>query len=424
MAPGARREVLMAADCKRPDETAMAGILEQHPCDTEGTILRLAWLQGLSRREINALTWDQVDFGENLLLLPDRSVPMEPSAAECLRRRRAMHHTPAGRVIVSHRSGTPLTAETVSRLARAALDAGGQAVSLMDLRHDWLRRRIAEGGWVYAAEVSGLSVRSLRDRFGAGAAPREVSPTGEADTEYALWRIVQREGSSPAGLAIWMCWRLGLRPGEAASLMWAQVDFAGDRICLPDRALPMGTRLSRLLGEAKPRQGRGQAVFAQPETGAPMGLPRVSAAAGEALRRGGLGQMTLRRLYERTAAQQAEARLTAAAEARGSLTREDAMALLGISENTATARLKRLTDDGRLTRVGVRFYPAGAVVPPEAREQALTSYLRARGLVSRRGAAELLGVTPQQAGRMLRRLAEEGRLVPVGRRYALPPEET
>ena len=134
--------------------------------------------------------------------------------------------------------------------------------------------------------------------------------------------------------------------------------------------------------------------------------------------------MTLRRLYERTAAQQAEARLTAAAEARGSLTREDAMALLGISENTATARLKRLTDDGRLTRVGVRFYPAGAVVPPEAREQALTSYLRARGLVSRRGAAELLGVTPQQAGRMLRRLAEEGRLVPVGRRYALPPEET
>ena len=203
----------MAADCKRPDETAMAGILEQHPCDTEGTILRLAWLQGLSRREINALTWDQVDFGENLLLLPDRSVPMEPSTAECLRRRRAMHHTPAGRVIVSDRSGTPLTAETVSRLARAALDAGGQAVSLMDLRHDWLRRRIAEGGWVYAAEVSGLSVRSLRDRFGAGAAPREASPTEEADTEYVLWRIVQREGSSPAGLAIWMVLAAGSAAG-------------------------------------------------------------------------------------------------------------------------------------------------------------------------------------------------------------------
>ena len=37
----------------RPDEAAMLRILERHPHSPEGTILRLAWLEGLSRSEIH-----------------------------------------------------------------------------------------------------------------------------------------------------------------------------------------------------------------------------------------------------------------------------------------------------------------------------------------------------------------------------------
>lgn len=36
----------------RPDEAAMLRILERYPHSPEGAILRLAWLEGLSRSEI------------------------------------------------------------------------------------------------------------------------------------------------------------------------------------------------------------------------------------------------------------------------------------------------------------------------------------------------------------------------------------
>ena len=39
----------------RPDEAAMLRILERHPHSPEGAILRLAWLEGLSRSEITEL---------------------------------------------------------------------------------------------------------------------------------------------------------------------------------------------------------------------------------------------------------------------------------------------------------------------------------------------------------------------------------
>ena len=70
---------------KKPDEGAMARILARHPYSPEGVILRLAWQEGLSRKELNELTWDQVDLDGGSILLPDRTVPLEPSVADCLR---------------------------------------------------------------------------------------------------------------------------------------------------------------------------------------------------------------------------------------------------------------------------------------------------------------------------------------------------
>lgn len=76
---------------KRPDPAAMERILTQFPYSPEGAILRLAWLEGLSREEIAALTWDQVQFEDNALTLPDRTVPLAPSAeAESLTREEVM----------------------------------------------------------------------------------------------------------------------------------------------------------------------------------------------------------------------------------------------------------------------------------------------------------------------------------------------
>ena len=75
---------VVSDETKRPDEAAMRRILERYADSPEGIILRLAWLEGLSRKELNELTWDQVDFETGNLILPDRTVPIEESTAKCL----------------------------------------------------------------------------------------------------------------------------------------------------------------------------------------------------------------------------------------------------------------------------------------------------------------------------------------------------
>ena len=242
---------MVSDTAKRPDEAAMRRILDRYSDSPEGTILRLAWLEGLSRKELNELTWDQVDFETQNLLLPDRTVPLEPSVTECLRKRHEKYGTVSDRVVIADRGKKPMTPENVSRLAKLALDSEGQKVSLMDLRHDWLLRQIEAHGWAYAAKVSGLAVSSLRGQFGSclkGKQDQNFAVSGGKDeVEYLLWRIVQQEGSSTAGLAIWMCWQLAMQPGEVAALTWDQVDFKTGHIHLPSRDIDMGTRMQRLL---------------------------------------------------------------------------------------------------------------------------------------------------------------------------------
>jgi len=74
----------MRNEFRQPDEQNMRQLLHQHPEDLPGLILRLAWLQGLSREEIVALKWAQVDFQERSLFLEDRTVPLEEETAGCL----------------------------------------------------------------------------------------------------------------------------------------------------------------------------------------------------------------------------------------------------------------------------------------------------------------------------------------------------
>ena len=91
---GAVGGIFMVSDtAKRPDEAAMRLILDRYSDSPEGIILRLAWQEGLSRKELNELTWDQVDFETQNLLLQDRTIPLEPSVAECLQKRYEQYST-------------------------------------------------------------------------------------------------------------------------------------------------------------------------------------------------------------------------------------------------------------------------------------------------------------------------------------------
>ena len=408
---------------KRPDPAAMERILTQFPYSPEGAILRLAWLEGLSREEIAALTWDQVQFEDNALTLPDRAVPLAPSAEDCLRERHRLYAQRDPHVIISDRYQRPMPPESVSRLARTALDTEGQKVSLKDLRQDFVIRQLQTHDWTYAARVSGMAVSTLRGSFSQYFQERpSAAPELPPDSEYLLWRIVQQEGSSPAGLALWMGWQLRMQPGEIAALTWDQVDFDRNLLLLPDRELPMGSRLRRMLSEAKERRKdpAEPQVFTAPTTGRPMDLARLTTVTRTALIRGGLEQVNLRNLHTWATQDDRSKILLDLAAQQGYLTREDVTAALNVSKATARQQLLRLREAGQLVRIGARYYPAGAVTPPEDQLSAIRGYLLQHGTGRRQDFLKLLNVPPAQGTQILSRLVEQGELALVGRHYELP----
>ena len=377
---------VVSDETKRPDEVAMRRILDRYSDSPEGIILRLAWLEGLSRKELNELTWDQVDFETQNLLLQDRTIPLEPSVADCLQKRYEKYGTVSDRVIIADRGKKPMTLVNVSRLAKNALDSEGQDVALKDLRRDWIIRQIKAHGWAYAARVSGMAVSSLRGIFAAalwkGTAQTDDSQGGGDETEYILWRIVQQEGSSAAGLAIWMCWKLAMQPGEVVNLSWSQTDFIAGVLHLPDRDVPMGNRMRRLLKETWERQKDlpTDKVFVAPTSGNPMDQSRLSVVSRTAMIRGGLEGLSLRSLSAWANAKRTDEILIQGAEERGYLVRDTAAELLNVTPRTAWEYLTRLNREGQLTKVGIRYYPVGSAIPVENQVGVLQTYLTEHGI--------------------------------------------
>lgn len=125
------------------DAAAMNALLARCGPTAPGVILRLAWQAGLARREIQALTWGQVDLMEWKIALPGRTVPLPMELALFL----APLEGPAEAAVVpSQRTGGPMEAQTISHLAKAALTEGGlPGVRLTDLRTDCARRMLADG---------------------------------------------------------------------------------------------------------------------------------------------------------------------------------------------------------------------------------------------------------------------------------------
>lgn len=316
--------------------------------------------------------------------------------------------------------------ESISRLARQALDRNGlPGVRLLDLRYDWILRQLDRLDWPETARISGMTVASLQARFSASAPARkkEASAPAQVD-EFKLWKILQAEQESPAGLALWLAWQLGLQAQEIAALTWEQVDFPGNRIRLPGRDAALTSAVRRLLEEVL--QSRGPEddphVLLTEVSRKPVDLPHLSRMTRAALIRGGLERVSLRDLRKDDGREAEEARILQAARERGALSRGDVSALLGLSKTASYSRLRRLTEQKSLIRIGGKYYLPGTVVPPERHREAIRAYLAEAGFAYRQDIAALLRIQPKQCTLVLRRLVEDGALRQAGQKYYLPPE--
>ena len=408
----------------RPDETALRRLLEQEQTSPQAVILRLAWQAGLTRDEIAALRWEQVSFQDERLELPDRAVPLDTEIRTWLWRFREVQKDPDGYVAVSERFGDRMQPESISRLARRALDRGGLSrVQLMDLRHDWILRQLEIRDWPAVARISGVAVPALQARFSALVTPKRTEPEGRPAVldEFRLWKILQEERRTPAGLALWLAWQMGLRAGEIAALTWEQVDLAENRLCLEERTVPLTNAVRRLLTEERSSRTPEDDphVVLTERSRRPVDLPRLSRLTRAALIRGGMDSTRLADLCRCQSRESGDTALLARAAEAGSLSRGDVMELLGLSRTAAYGRLRRLAEQGRLVRVGGRYYLPGTVVPPQEQSAVIRAYLERAGFAYRQDIVGLLRVRPQQCSVILRHLLESGMLVQQGQKYLL-----
>ena len=160
----------------RPNGGAMDRILEKNFDNAAGVILRLAWQAGLLREELQSLTWAQIDFLDNCFVLPDRRVPISGELASWLSALREKRNRVSETVVLSDRDQKPLTPQSISRLARRALDEEGQTeVRLVDLRNDFILRQLEEHDWQYVSRITGVEAAGLKAHFGEYLKEKTVS---------------------------------------------------------------------------------------------------------------------------------------------------------------------------------------------------------------------------------------------------------
>lgn len=419
---------------QRLDREAMLRILAHNRDNLEGIVLRLAWSVGLSRDEIRRLTWTDVSFLTGQLILPDRVIPMDEDTRETLEARYHFRGRVSPYVVISERHRTQILPESVSRMARVALDRGGlRGVSLSDLRRDFIIRQLEEHDWPYVARVSGVAPATLYAKFAPymtaakevakGSKTEEKPVSGQPIDEFLMWKVFQTEGSSPVGLALWLTWNMGLQAGEILALTWDQVDFENNVLHLPDHALVLGSTARRLLLEIQ-EQNRDTSdphVLLTPNSRKPFDRVWLSKLVRTALIRGGIENVTLRDIGVEARHREEDDRLLRYAEEKGSITKREVMDLLGLQKVAAYERLRRLTERRKLVRVGAKYYLTGTVVPPEEQYQVLREYLEKAGGAYRQELARLLRVEARQCTVVLKHLVEEGKLVQEGQQYYLPP---
>lgn len=416
-------------DFQRPDREKLLRILADNRDNLEGIVLRLAWKMGLSREEIRRLAWSDISFSDSQLILRDRTIPMDKDTRQVLEARYDFRGQVSPYVVISERRRTQILPESISRMARVALDKGGLPdISLTDLRRDFIICQLEAHGWPYTARISGIAPATLYAKFSAYMPPAKAAePQSEEPSvdEFLMWRVLQAEGSSPVGLALWMTWKMGLQANEILSLTWEQVDFETNELHLADRCVPLGNTGRRLLLDTQ-AQNSGAAdphVLLTPNSRKPFDRVWLSKSVRSALIRGGMENATLRDIGVEARHKEDDEILIRYAVEKGSITKREVMAVLGLQKVAAYERLRRLTEQKRLVRVGAKYYVTGTVVPPEKQYEVLREYLEKAEGAYRQELAKLLHVEPRQCTVILKHLVEEGKLVQHGQQYYLPQVE-
>ena len=413
----------MGYTINRPDAAAMERLLERYPLNAAGAVLRLAWLEGLTREEIISLTWPDIDLEQREIRLPDRCVPLYPRVEACLRERSFRYGRTSPYVVISEKFQDAMSPNSVSRLIRKLLDEEGMAeIRLVDLRHDFIIRKLEEEEWSHVARISGLAVTTFQSVYAEYVRKRPAPQTQvERGNEYSIWKILQEERETTVGLALWLRWDMGLQVMEMAELTWDQVDPEQGVLHLREREVPMTRVVRTILQERmETRPANTTHVLLTEKSQKPMDSAYLSKRMRTVLIRGGVEDVTIQNIRKTTEKEVEKMRILTLAEGKTGIVRADVIDGLHLSASAAHDRLKELVEDGALVQVYSKYYLPRMVLPPEQQEEALRNYIREHGKATTDELVELLHLERRQCVRILNRMAEEGKLRREGKSFLLP----
>lgn len=411
----------------RPDALAIRRILDHYQNMAAAVIIRLAWHAGLLTNEIAQLQWGQVDFVGQELVLEDRSVPMSEEMSSFLNRLFWCRRTESSHVVVADRGRQPMAMQSISRLARRVLDQEGQTeVRLLDLRYDYIIRMMETEPWAKVSRVSGVNLLTLQQHFAPYAAPRpeakkaERSQTSAQIDELRLQELLQTQGDTPASMAIRLVTQLGLSLEEISSLQWEQIDLTMGTLQLGDQVIHLPESLRDALQRVFVRDGQASPyVICSPRAKNKMDVPRLSRIVRAALIRADLDIVSFRTLYQSGVTGSIQKNILSYTREHGTISRSEAMELLGVSASGAYYHLHRMVEQGRLVRIGMKYYLPDTVVAPEDQADTILLYLTQEGGAYRGEIAELLHIKPTQCSVILKQMVSEGKLVQTNQRYHL-----
>lgn len=407
-----------------PDACAVDRILTQNQGTAAELILRLAWDAGLSRDEICSLKWENVDFLRRQLVLPNRSIPIDEALLSCLELNQELHRNDSNYVVISDRLHKPMMPESVSRIARLAMNAEPVLLDmrLTDLRHGFIHRQLQHSDWRYVARISGISVRTMQTLFLPDALDR-VNPSPAESTVYDEQRIqyaIETAESPVIALALRLIWDLGLQAQQCISLTWEQIRWDHQAIALSEQEIPIPPKVLQQLQTLYEHRASGNPhILLTSKSQAQYSLSGLSKEIRTVLIRAGV-DATLQDLLRDRWKDSREEQILQLAREKKQLTRQDLIRTFHLTTAQANLRLRRLTESGKLVRIGTTYYLAGAVVPPSQQYQVVQDHLQASGVAYRKGLAELLGIGVRQCGWILHKWVREGKLAIRGQLYTLP----
>ena len=412
----------------RPDENALLRILDQNSGKCAELVIRLVWNAGMNLTEARELKWEQVDFQNGQINLTGRAIPMDEGLQQCLQKWHDRYFKKSPEYVVFGGSyHLHITRVSLSRIVSAALKAGGmEGISRADLRQDYVIRLMEQYDLPYVSRISGLKLEVLKANYYQYVRPStNVEKKKQADNAVdgdKMMRLVKAEGV-PLGIAIWLAWKQDMSLEEMVALTWDQIDLDSRILNLPSGYVFIDGTLEELLRKAwEIREPESLPyVLLSPKAKKPFAKERLSRVMRQALIRGSIDDACVADLKTATRCKKNEEIILQYLEKEKYITIEGAKKLLHTSVYTMPYEcLLRLREQGKVIRVGAKYYLAGTVVPPELQYETIYAYLTEKGSARLGELTELLGIEHKQCMWVLTVLAKDGKLLHENRKYTLP----